>query len=117
MQNPQFDAPSAAYIVFAQLLKHLSQISTEAKKCVIHWLGTEYEPEWMRNLVAKIQQFISVRQFSSGRSDLPSNSKTSWWLSSAVQVLDMLSEYTKEISDIPWLYAEVWNTCYIRISW
>ena len=89
-QNPQFHSTNT-YIVFAQLLKQLSQLPTDAHWCLIHWLKG-YRVEWFGDLIAKIQQFISIRLFPSNPSDLPSSSKCTWWIPSAVKVLALLSK-------------------------
>ena len=90
LQNPQFHSANT-YIVFAQLLKQLSQLSSDAHWCLIHWLRG-YRVDWFRDLIAKIQQFISIRLFPSNPSDLPSSSKCTWWIPSAVKVLALLSK-------------------------
>ena len=90
LQNPQFHSTNT-YIVFAQLLKQLSQLPSDAHWCLIHWLRG-YRVEWFRDLIAKIQQFISIRLFPSNPSDLPSSSKCTWWIPSAVKVLALLSK-------------------------
>ena len=89
LQNPQFLSTST-YAVFAQLLKQLSQLSDEDKKCLVRWIRHHYRVDWLKNLTSKLQQFISVRQLPPSPSELPPTSKSTWWLSSAVKVLALL---------------------------
>ena len=76
--------------MFAQLLKQISQLSEEDKKCIVHWIRQHYRVDWFRNLITKLQQFISVRQLPPDPADLPPTSKSTWWVSSAIKVLALL---------------------------
>ena len=88
MKNPQFDNPST-YVIFAQMLKQLSQMLPDTHNRVVCWLKTEYEPKWLKGLVVKTQHFISRRQFSQ---DDSGSSKTNWWIPCAIRVLSLISE-------------------------
>lgn len=92
MQNPQFLSAST-YAVFAQLLKQLAQLSAEEdKKCIVRWIRQHYRVDWFRNLITKLQQFISVRQLPPDPTELPPTSNSMWWVSSATKVLALLCE-------------------------
>ena len=88
-QNPQFYNAST-YVVFAQLLKQLAKLPAQSHLSLTRWLQ-EYKPDHFREIIAKVQQFISVRLFPPDPSELPSSSKSTWWLSSAAKVLALLS--------------------------
>lgn len=83
--------------MFAQLLKQMSQLPDNTHWCLIHWLRT-YRIEWFQDIIAKIQQFISVRLFPPNPSDLPTNSKCAWWIPSATKVLALLCECDMYVS-------------------
>lgn len=97
IQNPQFDSPGT-YVIFAQLLKQLSQVLPDAHKSIVRWLRTEYKSKWLKGLIARIQHFISRRQFSQNSSDVPASSKTNWWIPCAVRVMSLISEYMQDDS-------------------
>lgn len=92
LQNPQFDNPST-YVIFAQLLKQLTQMSPDTHKYVTHWLRTEYKPIWLKGLIARIQHFISRKQFPQNPPDHPTSSRTSWWIPCAARILSLISEH------------------------
>lgn len=90
IENPQFYNAST-YVVFAQLLKQLAKLPAQSHLSLTRWLQ-EYKPDHFREIIAKVQQFISVRLFPPDPSELPSSSKSTWWLSSAAKVLALLNE-------------------------
>ena len=50
------------------------------------------EPERFRQIVKRLLQFITIREFPPGNgSKLPSISKSRWWIPSATRVLALLS--------------------------
>ena len=89
-QNPQFGR-SSTYVVFAQLLRVFSQMSANAHKCIIQWVGLEYSPESVRKLLSKLQQFVSFMQFPPHKSDLPPIAK-SGWINHALDFMSLMSK-------------------------
>ena len=93
--------------MFAQLLKQISQLSEEDKCCIVHWIRQHYRVDWFRNLITKIQQFISVRQLPPDPTELPPTSKGTWWVSSATVVLSLLCELRLTVKGVSWQWALV----------
>jgi len=61
--------------------------------CNMLWtvLSDSIEPTKFRELVSKLQKFISCRLFPQNEDDLPPVSKCAWWIPCVTKVMALLS--------------------------
>ena len=52
-----------------------------------------YSPQHFRELIEKVNLFISIRLFPPKKGDLPSPVKCSWWIPSAIKMLAILCKH------------------------
>ncbi|GIY02495.1 probable E3 ubiquitin-protein ligase HECTD2 [Caerostris extrusa] len=79
LHNPLFSNQSS-YTVFAHLFRRIVALSSGDHQLLINWFA-KTDPERLRQLVKRILQFVTIREFPPANGHkLPSISKSRWWI-------------------------------------
>ncbi|XP_076154126.1 putative E3 ubiquitin-protein ligase HECTD2 [Alosa pseudoharengus] len=89
IQNPQYTS-TATYVIFAHLLRKISSLAEADHHFLLHWFK-KLSPKRFKQLVERLQLFISTRLFPARPEELPPMTKCSWWIPAATKVLSLLN--------------------------
>ncbi|CAM4708909.1 unnamed protein product [Leuciscus chuanchicus] len=89
VQNPQYTSP-ATYVIYAHLLRQIAALAEADHHFLMHWFK-KLPQKRFKQLVERLQLFITTRLFPAKPEDLPSMAKCSWWIPSATKVLSLLN--------------------------
>ncbi|XP_077057317.1 putative E3 ubiquitin-protein ligase HECTD2 isoform X2 [Siphateles boraxobius] len=98
VQNPQYTSP-ATYVIFAHLLRQIAALAEADHHFLMHWFK-KLPQKRFKQLVERLQLFITTRLFPAKPEDQPSMAKCSWWIPSATKVLSLLNA-ANSISCLP----------------
>ncbi|XP_063077601.1 probable E3 ubiquitin-protein ligase HECTD2 [Engraulis encrasicolus] len=108
LQSPQYTT-TGTYVIFAHLLRKISCLAEADHHFLMHWLK-KLSPKRFKQLVERLQLFISTRLFPARPDELPPMAKCSWWIPAAVKVLSLLNA-ANSIAVAPILpFADFYNT-------
>uniref|UniRef100_A0A4W3K454 HECT-type E3 ubiquitin transferase n=1 Tax=Callorhinchus milii TaxID=7868 RepID=A0A4W3K454_CALMI len=88
-QNPQFGSTST-YVIYAHLLRQIATLSETDQHFLGHWFK-KLSPRRFKQLVDRLQEFVSLRLFPPKPDELPPMAKCTWWIPSATRVLALLN--------------------------
>ncbi|XP_007894931.2 probable E3 ubiquitin-protein ligase HECTD2 [Callorhinchus milii] len=89
VQNPQFGSTST-YVIYAHLLRQIATLSETDQHFLGHWFK-KLSPRRFKQLVDRLQEFVSLRLFPPKPDELPPMAKCTWWIPSATRVLALLN--------------------------
>uniref|UniRef100_A0A672NYC7 HECT-type E3 ubiquitin transferase n=1 Tax=Sinocyclocheilus grahami TaxID=75366 RepID=A0A672NYC7_SINGR len=89
-QNPQYTSP-ATYVIYAHLLRQIASLAEADHHFLMHWFK-KLPQKRFKQLVERLQLFITTRLFPAKPDELPPMAKCSWWIPSATKVLSLLSD-------------------------
>uniref|UniRef100_A0A673K4Y3 HECT-type E3 ubiquitin transferase n=1 Tax=Sinocyclocheilus rhinocerous TaxID=307959 RepID=A0A673K4Y3_9TELE len=97
-QNPQYTSP-ATYVIYAHLLRQIASLAEADHHFLMHWFKnvkalhklTVKKECRFKQLVERLQLFITTRLFPAKPDELPPMAKCSWWIPSATKVLSLLN--------------------------
>uniref|UniRef100_A0A4W5M9Y4 HECT-type E3 ubiquitin transferase n=1 Tax=Hucho hucho TaxID=62062 RepID=A0A4W5M9Y4_9TELE len=89
LQNPQCTSP-ATYVIYAHLLRQIAALAEADHYFLMHWFK-KLSQKRFKQLVERLQLFISTRLFPVKSEELPPMAKCSWWIPSATKVLSLLN--------------------------
>ncbi|MGH0119705.1 UNVERIFIED_CONTAM: hypothetical protein FKN15_058658 [Acipenser sinensis] len=87
--NPQYTSTST-YVIFAHLLRQIATLAEADHHFLVHWFK-KLSQRRFKQLVERLQQFISLRLFPAKSEELPPMGKCTWWNPSATKVLALLN--------------------------
>uniref|UniRef100_A0A8C1VKM9 HECT-type E3 ubiquitin transferase n=1 Tax=Cyprinus carpio TaxID=7962 RepID=A0A8C1VKM9_CYPCA len=88
-QNPQYTSP-ATYVIYAHLLRQIAALAEVDHHFLMHWFK-KLPQKRFKQLVERLQLFITTRLFPAKPEELPPMAKCSWWIPSATKVLSLLN--------------------------
>uniref|UniRef100_A0A8C2GA26 HECT-type E3 ubiquitin transferase n=1 Tax=Cyprinus carpio TaxID=7962 RepID=A0A8C2GA26_CYPCA len=88
-QNPQYTSP-ATYVIYAHLLRQIAALAETDHHFLMHWFK-KLPQKRFKQLVERLQLFITTRLFPAKPEELPPMAKCSWWIPSATKVLSLLN--------------------------
>ncbi|XP_026869280.2 probable E3 ubiquitin-protein ligase HECTD2 [Electrophorus electricus] len=107
VQNPQY-ASTATYVIYAHLLRQIAALAEADHHFLMHWFK-KLSQKRFKQLVERLQLFITTRLFPAKPEELPPMAKCSWWIPSATKVLSLLNG-ANSISTPPILpFADFYN--------
>uniref|UniRef100_A0A4W4G525 HECT-type E3 ubiquitin transferase n=1 Tax=Electrophorus electricus TaxID=8005 RepID=A0A4W4G525_ELEEL len=107
LQNPQY-ASTATYVIYAHLLRQIAALAEADHHFLMHWFK-KLSQKRFKQLVERLQLFITTRLFPAKPEELPPMAKCSWWIPSATKVLSLLNG-ANSISTPPILpFADFYN--------
>uniref|UniRef100_A0A8C2C2Q7 HECT-type E3 ubiquitin transferase n=1 Tax=Cyprinus carpio TaxID=7962 RepID=A0A8C2C2Q7_CYPCA len=89
VQNPQYTSP-ATYVIYAHLLRQIAALAEVDHHFLMHWFK-KLPQKRFKQLVERLQLFITTRLFPAKPEELPPMAKCSWWIPSATKVLSLLN--------------------------
>ncbi|RXN38186.1 putative E3 ubiquitin- ligase HECTD2 [Labeo rohita] len=89
VQNPQYTSP-ATYVIYAHLLRQIAALAEADHHFLMHWFK-KLPQKRFKQLVERLQLFITTRLFPAKPEELPPMAKCSWWIPSATKVLSLLN--------------------------
>ncbi|TRY69835.1 hypothetical protein DNTS_012933 [Danionella cerebrum] len=89
VQNPQYTSP-ATYVIYAHLLRQIAGLAEADHHFLMHWFK-KLPQKRFKQLVERLQLFITTRLFPAKPEELPPMAKCSWWIPSATKVLSLLN--------------------------
>uniref|UniRef100_A0A8C1QLM1 HECT domain containing 2 n=1 Tax=Cyprinus carpio TaxID=7962 RepID=A0A8C1QLM1_CYPCA len=89
VQNPQYTSP-ATYVIYAHLLRQIAALAETDHHFLMHWFK-KLPQKRFKQLVERLQLFITTRLFPAKPEELPPMAKCSWWIPSATKVLSLLN--------------------------
>ncbi|KAF5894153.1 putative E3 ubiquitin-protein ligase HECTD2, partial [Clarias magur] len=89
VQNPQYTS-TATYVIYAHLLRQIATLPEADHHFLMHWFK-KLSQKRFKQLVERLQLFITTRLFPAKPEELPPMSKCSWWIPSATKVLSLLN--------------------------
>ncbi|XP_056325528.1 probable E3 ubiquitin-protein ligase HECTD2 isoform X2 [Danio aesculapii] len=98
VQNPQYTSP-ATYVIYAHLLRQIAALAEADHHFLMHWFK-KLPQKRFKQLVERLQLFITTRLFPTKPEELPPMAKCSWWIPSATKVLSLLNA-ANSISSAP----------------
>ncbi|XP_009304826.1 probable E3 ubiquitin-protein ligase HECTD2 isoform X1 [Danio rerio] len=98
VQNPQYTSP-ATYVIYAHLLRQIAALAEADHHFLMHWFK-KLPQKRFKQLVERLQLFITTRLFPAKPEELPPMAKCSWWIPSATKVLSLLNA-ANSISSAP----------------
>ncbi|XP_026078575.1 probable E3 ubiquitin-protein ligase HECTD2 isoform X2 [Carassius auratus] len=87
--NPQYTSP-ATYVIYAHLLRQIAALAEADHHFLMHWFK-KLPQKRFKQLVERLQLFITTRLFPAKPEELPPMAKCSWWIPSATKVLSLLN--------------------------
>nr|XP_042904341.1 probable E3 ubiquitin-protein ligase HECTD2 [Parasteatoda tepidariorum] len=115
LHNPLFSNQSS-YTVFAHLFRRTIGLSSGDHQLLINWFS-KTESERLRQLVKRILQFITIREFPPANGHkLPSISKSRWWIPSATRVLALINTANNRNNPNLISYTEFYNSALDHIN-
>uniref|UniRef100_A0A9J7X4A6 HECT-type E3 ubiquitin transferase n=1 Tax=Cyprinus carpio carpio TaxID=630221 RepID=A0A9J7X4A6_CYPCA len=87
--NPQYTSP-ATYVIYAHLLRQIAALAETDHHFLMHWFK-KLPQKRFKQLVERLQLFITTRLFPAKPEELPPMAKCSWWIPSATKVLSLLN--------------------------
>ncbi|XP_060794939.1 probable E3 ubiquitin-protein ligase HECTD2 isoform X2 [Neoarius graeffei] len=107
VQNPQYTS-TATYVIYAHLLRQIATLPEADHHFLMHWFK-KLSQKRFKQLVERLQLFITTRLFPAKPEELPPMSKCSWWIPSATKVLSLLNA-ANSISPSPIIpFSEFYN--------
>ncbi|XP_073722885.1 probable E3 ubiquitin-protein ligase HECTD2 isoform X2 [Misgurnus anguillicaudatus] len=88
-KNPQYTSP-ATYVIYAHLLRQIAALAEADHHFLMHWFK-KLPQKRFKQLVERLQLFITTRLFPAKPEELPPMAKCSWWIPSATKVLSLLN--------------------------
>ncbi|GIY20830.1 probable E3 ubiquitin-protein ligase HECTD2 [Caerostris darwini] len=115
LHNPLFSNQSS-YTVFAHLFRRIVALSSGDHQLLINWFA-KTDPERLRQLVKRILQFVTIREFPPANGHkLPSISKSRWWIPSATRLLALMNTANSRHSPNLIPYTEFYNSALDHIN-
>ncbi|TSK14623.1 putative E3 ubiquitin-protein ligase HECTD2 [Bagarius yarrelli] len=87
--NPQYTS-TATYVIYAHLLRQIATLPEADHHFLMHWFK-KLSQKRFKQLVERLQLFITTRLFPAKPEELPPMAKCSWWIPSATKVLSLLN--------------------------
>ncbi|XP_054709612.1 probable E3 ubiquitin-protein ligase HECTD2 [Uloborus diversus] len=115
LQNPLF-SNQASYTVFAHLFRRIVALSSGDHQLLINWFART-EADRIRQLVKRILQFITIREFPPANGHkLPSISKSRWWIPCATRILALINTANSRNNPNLISYTEFYNSALDHIN-
>ncbi|CAM1307290.1 HECTD2 (predicted) [Pycnogonum litorale] len=113
LQCPVFSNQSS-YTVLGHLLRHISSYQPTDHKLLIYWFKL-IDADRLRQIVRRLLQFITIRQFSVAGSQSDTN-KTKLWIPAATKVLALLNASNNMCRPQKIDYSEFYNSALDHID-
>ncbi|KAL5021403.1 hypothetical protein ScPMuIL_000558 [Solemya velum] len=114
LQNPQFGGLQT-YMIFAHLLRQVAALTDQDHHFLVHWIKKIPRIRF-KSILARLQNFVSLRLFPPKAQDLPPLSRCTWWIPSATKVMALMNAANKVSSPAIVMYTDFYNSTLDRLD-
>ncbi|XP_062859267.1 probable E3 ubiquitin-protein ligase HECTD2 isoform X2 [Trichomycterus rosablanca] len=107
VQNPQY-CSTATYVIYAHLLRQIAALPEADHHFLMHWFK-KLSQKRFKQLVERLQLFVTTRLFPAKPEELPPMAKCSWWIPSATKVLSLLNAANTIVSSPIIPFSDFYN--------